>query len=210
VADSPLGVRVVSVEDASQAALADLRPDDIIVRVQQAEIRSIDEFAEISTALKGRASSAAVLVFRNGVPHELLLHLYSYPVLRGWGVEFIPDHDVRFAEAATGLAYWRRLGRGFAEAGRFPEALDAYLNGLHNDPADLDTALAASELASRVSQQQLASERLADGLTQLQQALAIQQRLFEHPLTPEQLASVRAQLQQTLRALSGVRARLEK
>ena len=33
VADSQVGIRVVRVEDASQAHLADLRPEDIIVRV---------------------------------------------------------------------------------------------------------------------------------------------------------------------------------
>jgi len=56
VADSPLGVRVVSVEDASQASQADLRPEDIIIRVDGADVGSIDAFAMFSEALKGRAA----------------------------------------------------------------------------------------------------------------------------------------------------------
>ena len=75
VADSPLGVRVVSVEEGSQASLADLRPEDIIVRVEAREVHSIDEFAALSATLKGHAASATVLVFRNGAPRELTLRL---------------------------------------------------------------------------------------------------------------------------------------
>ena len=201
VADSPLGVRVVSVEEASQASLADLRPEDIIIRVDGAEVGSIDAFATLSAALKGRAVSATVLVFRNGTRRELVLHLYSYPILRAWGVAFIPDHDLRFAEAQTALAYWVRLGRGFEDAGKSAEALDAYLNGLHNAPTDTATALTVSGLLSQVSRQRLAGGALADGIASLDQALMILERLFEHPLTDEQLHAVRRQLQETLQAL---------
>jgi len=205
VADSPLGVRVMSVEEASQASLADLRPEDIIIRVDGTEVGSIDAFATLSETLKGRAVSATVLVFRNGTPRELILHLYSYPVLRTWGVAFVPDHDLRFAEAQTALAYWVRLGRGFKDAGKSAEALDAYLNGLHNMPTDTTTALTASRLFSQVSRQRLADGALADGIAYLSHALAMLERLFEHPLTDEQLRAVRRQLQETLQALREIR-----
>ena len=201
VADSPLGVRVVSVEEFSQAAQADLRPEDIIARVQDQEIHSIDNFGAISNALKGRALSATLVVFRNGTPREVTLHLYSYPVQRAWNVEFIPDHDVRFAQPQTGLAYWSRLGRGFEEARKDAEALNAYLNGLHNVPEDLPTALKAVELMSRLGQQHLTVGRLTEGVTSLSRALAMMDRLFEHPLTDEQLTRVRDQLRATVEAL---------
>jgi hypothetical protein len=190
VADSPLGVRVVGVEELSQAFWADLRPEDIIVRVQETEVRSIDELAALSTSLKGRALSVTLLVFRNGVPRELVLHLYSYPVLRAWGLSFVPDHDVRFADPAVGLAYWQRLGRGFAEAGKTAQALDAYLNGLHNVPGDIGAALTVSALLSRLSRTLLAGGQAAEGVARLRQAVLVLQRLFEHPLDDEQLAAV--------------------
>src|SRR3989338_1779375 len=66
VADSSLGVRVVSVEEASQAALSDLRPEDLIVRVDDTDVHTIDEFSTVSTAMKGRAISAAIVVVRAG------------------------------------------------------------------------------------------------------------------------------------------------
>ena len=201
VADSPLGVRVVAVEESSQAFWADLRPEDIIVRVQDAEVRSIDEFAALSTSLRRRALSVTLLVFRNGVPREVTLHLYSYPVLRAWGLSFVPDHDIRFAEPAIGLAYWQRLGRGFEEAGKTAQALDAYLNGLHNVPGDLGTALTVSGLLSRLSRAHFAEGRAAEGAARLRQAVLVLQRLFERPLDDEQLAAVRRQLQETLAAL---------
>lgn len=201
VADSPLGVRVVAVEESSQAFWADLRPEDIIVRVQDTEVRSIDEFAALSSSLKGRALSVTVLVFRNGVPRELTVHLYSYPVLEAWSLSFVPDHDVRFAEPAVGLVYWQRLGRGFEEAGKTGQALDAYLNGLHNVPGDIGTALKVSELLTRLSRMHLAEERVVEGVARLRQAVLVLQRAFEHPLDEEQLAAVRRQLQETLEAL---------
>ena len=201
VADSELGVRVVSVEEASQAALADLRPEDIIMQVEGREVRSIDEFARLSQAMKGRAVEASVLVFRDGVPRQLRLHLYSYPVLNAWGISFVPEHDVRFAQPQIGLDYWTRLGRGFESADKPSEALNAYLNALHNVPTDVPAALKASGLFSQVSRRQLANGKMAEGIAQLGHALAILEKLFNYPLTDEQLEAVRAQLQDTLRAL---------
>lgn len=201
VADSPVGVRVVSVEESSQADLADLRPDDIIVRVRDTELHSIDEFATLSSALKGRVASVTLLVFRNGAPRELSLHLYSYPILREWRVEFLPDHDIRFADPSVGLAYWARLGRGFEVAGKPDDALGAYLNGLHNVPVDLATALHVTELWSAISQRQLAEGHLAEGIAGLRHTLTMMERLFDYPLTDDQLRSIREQLRATLSAL---------
>lgn len=207
VAGSPLGVRVVSVEESSQAYQADLRPDDIVMRVGEAELRSIDEFALISHALKGRVVSTTVLIFRHGTPRELTVHLYSYPILHEWGVEFIPDHDIRFAEAKVGLDYWTRLGRGFEEAGKPEEALDAYLNGLHNLSTDPAMALKVSELFSTLSQRRLAQGTLADGVGDLHQALVVLERLFDYPLTDDQLHLVRRELQDTLKTLRTITAK---
>ena len=201
VADSEAGVRVVSVEENSQAYLADLRPEDVIVRVRDTEVHTIDEFATLSNALKGQASLATVLVFRNGEPRELTLHLYSYPVLRTWGLEFIPQHDVRFAEPRTGLMYWSRLGRGFEEAGKPAEALDTYLNALHNVPDDVPTALRVSELLVRMSHERLSSGDLAEGTAQLNRALKVMTGLFAQPLSTEQLEAVKRELTDALRSL---------
>ena len=201
VTNSPLGVRVVSVEETSQAYLADLRPEDVIVRVDDHDIHSIDEFAMVSNVLKGQMVRAAVLVFRNGEPRELSIHLYSYPVLREWGLEFMPDPDIRFAQAEVGLAYWTRLGRGFEQAGKPAESLNAYLNGLHNVPTDVATALKTSELFSQLSQASLAKGALADGVASLRQALTITEHLFDYPLTDEQLQTIKVRLTETLEAL---------
>ena len=201
VADSAAGVRVVSVEESSQAYLADLRPEDVIVRVQETELRTIEDLAALSTALKGQATSAAVLVFRNGAPRELTLHLYSYPVLRAWGLKFIPQHDIRFAEPPVGFDYWVRLGDGFIRADKPAEAVNAYLNGLHNVPDDVPTALKVSELLVRLSRERLAAGELSDGAAQLHRALLVMKSLFTHPLSTEQLESVKRQLTEALRSL---------
>ncbi|MBI3322024.1 MAG: PDZ domain-containing protein [Candidatus Omnitrophica bacterium] len=205
VADSPLGVRVVSVEESSQASLADLRPEDLIVRVRDTEVHSIDEFATLSNAMNGHAISATVLVFRNGMPRELTLHLYSYPILQAWGIRFLPDHDIRFADPQIGLAYWARLGRGFEEAGNVPDALDAYLNGLHNVPRDPATAMNVSTLLSQMSQQRLRSGALAEGLERLHESLLMLEQLFDSPLSDDQLKEVRRQLHDALHALRRLR-----
>ena len=209
VADSDAGVRVVSVEESSQAYLADLRSEDVIVRVRDEEVHTIDEFATLSNALRGQAVSATVLVFRNGTPREVTLHLYSYPVLRAWGLEFIPQHDVRFAEPQTGLAYWSRMGKGFEEAGKPAEALDAYLNGLHNVPDDVPTALRVSELLVRMSRERLSSGDLAEGPAQLNRALKVMTGLFAQPLSTEQLEAVRRELTDALRSLKEASAALK-
>lgn len=201
VADSPLGVRVVSVEETSQAYLADLRPEDLIVRIRDTEIHSIEEFAALSKTLQGHAMVATVLVFRNGAPREVRVHLYSYPVLREWGIEFLPDHDVRFAEPSVGSDYWMRLGRGFEEAGKDAEALNAYLNGLHNTPTDAAIAVKVAAIFSRTGQQRLREGALAAGLASLHQGMLVMEHLFDYPLTDEQLRVIKAQLQQTLQAI---------
>lgn len=209
VADSPIGVRVVKVEEASQASEADVRPEDIIVRVGAAEIHSIDEFATLSARLKGRAISTTVVIVRNGAPRELTLHLYSYPILRAWGIQVVPEHDFRFAEAKTGWAYWDRLGHGFESAGKLPDALHAYLNALHNLPTDTATALKVVELSSTLSQQRLSAGALAEGVPLLHQAVTMMRKLFERPLTDEQLARIHQQLAATrdaLRAATAARA----
>ena len=204
VADSPLGVRVVSVDDASQAYFADLRPEDIIVRIGTQEIHSIDEFATLSSALKGRIRTIPVLVFRNGAPRELTVHLYSYPILRQWGIEVVPDYDIRFAQPEVGLDYWRRLGRGYEDAEKPGYALEAFLNALHQVPTDIPTALKVVELSSRVSEQQLRERQLRNGIASLRQALTVMEKLFEYPLTDEQLETIKRQLQATLESLRHV------
>ncbi len=202
VVDSALGVRVVSVEESSQASQADLRPEDLIVRIGEGEVHSIDDFAVLSSRLKqDHTVTVTALVFRNGVPLELTLHIYSYPVLRRWGVAFVPEHDVRFAQPQTGLDYWRRLGRGFEEAGKPAEALNACLNGLHVVPDDLETALEVSRLLVLTSRNYLASKALAEGVGTLRQAITILQHAFDVPLTDEQLREVKRQLEEALEAL---------
>ena len=201
VADSPVGVRVVSVDEASPAARADVRPDDIIIRVNDQELHAIDEFAALSMRLKGRATSAQVLVFRDGSPIELRLHLFSDPILQAWGVEVVPDYDFRFADPRVGFEYWRRLGHGFEIAQDSERALNAYLNALHNVPTDTATALKASQLFCQISQRQLAQGRLADGTIALRHAVQLMEKLFAQPLDTEQLQVIRQQLQATLEGL---------
>lgn len=201
LADSALGVRVISVQEGSQAALADLRPEDIIVRVGEREIGTIDAFAAVSAAMKGRSVRTTLVVFRNGEPRELRLHLFSYPVLDAWGIEAIPDHDLRFAEPRVGFEYWGRLGRGFEEAGKRAEALNAYLNALHHHPDDAATAFHVSALCLGESRAQLQHHELAAGLATLRQGLLVMERLFNFPLSDAQLGTLRAELAATLEAL---------
>jgi len=201
VADSQVGVRVVSVEETSQAFQADLRPEDIIISVDGREVRSIDDFAALSTSLKGRESVATVVVFRRGVPREIRMHLYSYPLLRTWGLEFLPEHDLRFAEPHIGLEYWMRMGRGFEEAGKIGDALNAYLNGLHNVPTDSAIALKVAELFSLLGQEHLREQRLAEGVVSLRQAILVFEKLFDEPMSDDELQRVKYQLEETLRAL---------
>ena len=201
VANSELGVRVVSVDAGSQAALADLRPEDIVVRVNDADVHSIDEFAVLSSGLKGRAVKTAVVIFRGGKPLELTLHLFSFPVLRAWGLEFVPDYDMRFAEPRTGWAYWTTMGGAFERAGKPAEALNAYLNALHHLPTDTDSAVKVSELLMRVSRERLDRGALAEGVTSLRYALLVMQRLFDEPLSHGQLQALKSRLKETLRTL---------
>ena len=207
VADGQLGVRVVSIEAASQAALADLRPEDIIVRVNGAAVHSIDEFASLSSALRGHAVKTTVVIFRSGQPLELTLHLFSYPVLRAWGLEFVPDDEMRFAEPRTGWVYWTRLSNGFEQAGKHAEALDAALNALHHFPTDTETAVTVSELSLLVSQQRLDHGLLAEGIVPLRQGILVMQHLFDRPLTNAQLAMLKRRLQDTLRTLHALSAK---
>ncbi len=201
VADSSLGVRVVSIEAGSQAQRADLRPEDLIVRVGDRPVRTIDEFAELSQQLLGRAVEATLVVFRRGSPRELRLHLYSYPLLDAWGVEFVPEHDVRFAQPDTGAAYWQRLGRGFEVARQPSRALHAYLNALHQVPNDRALAFKVTALSTQAGRDALRDGRLLEGVTSLRQALVMMDHLFDTPLTSEQLEQLRDHLRDTLTAL---------
>ena len=195
VVDSPVGVRIVSVEENSQAALADVRPDDIIIHVNEDEVHSIDDFAMVSKRLKGHATSATLLVFRQGQPLELRLHLYSYPILKTWGIEVVPNFDVRFAETRIGLDYWRKQGQDFERAGDIESALDAYINALHNVPDELDTAVAMSRLFCQLSQRYFTKRQWREGVAALQQAVLMLEKLFDQPLNSQQLHIVKEQLQ---------------
>jgi len=201
VAGSPIGVRVISVTEGSQAFLSDLRPEDLVVQVNGQPVKTLDEFAVLSHGLKGRATKAAVLVLRNGEPQTLLLHLYSVPILRQWGVSFVPEHDLRFADSSAGVAYWMRLARGFQEAKDLERALNAVLNALHNDPSNLGLALKASDVLWAIARKRLNARRIPQALSAIQHATTLLERLFRHPLTEAQLEAVRAQLQETVEVL---------
>ena len=93
------------------------------------------------------------------------------------------------------------MGKGFEEAGKPADALDAYLNGLHNVPDDVPTALRVSELLVRMSRERLSSGDLAEGTAQLNRALKVMTGLFARPLSTEQLEAVKRQLTEALRSL---------
>ena len=205
VADHVLGVRVISVEEFSQGQLADLRPEDIIMQVNGTPVRSIDEFAVLSQSLKGTALKATVLLLRHGQPREILLHLYSYPVLRHWDLAFVPEHDVRFADPHAGREYWMRMGRGFEIAHHVELALNAYLNALHNDPTQVDVALKVSDLLWSIAQARLDAKQLPEALTALEQGTRLMHRLFDEPLQAEALERMKVQLQHTVTLLKAFR-----
>lgn len=205
VADSQAGVRVVQIEDTAQAARLDLRPEDIIMLVNDRRVRTIDEFAVVSQLLKGQAAQASVIILRNGQPYELTLHVYSLPLLREWGIRFVPDFDLRFVEPAAGMAYWRNLARGFEVAGKTDDAIVSYLNALHHDPAQSDIAMRLTELWLAQTQQQLAKQQTNEALASLNQAVTTLQRLFEEPRNLDELERIKRQLEQTLRALKSVK-----
>ncbi|OGX13284.1 MAG: hypothetical protein A3I71_02755 [Omnitrophica WOR_2 bacterium RIFCSPLOWO2_02_FULL_63_16] len=205
VADSPEGVRVIGVEEGSQADVADLRPEDIVLQVNDTPVKTIEEFSRTSQDLKGRAFKASVVILRNGEPRDVILHLYSYPVLRHWDLTFIPEHDVRFADPEVGAQYWMRLGRGFLSAKKPEPALNAYLNALHNDPRQLDAALRVAGLLLELTQSRLQAQRLPEALAAFKQGAVVLEHLFEHPLASDQLASIKSQLESTLRVLQEYR-----
>ena len=202
-----IGVRVVGVDESSQAYQADLRPLDIIVKVREADIRSLDDFAAVSESLRGTTDHAAVVIFRNGAPKELQIHLYSYPVLKAWGVSFIPDYDLRFAQPQIAQEYWTRMGRGCMEAKQPLDALDAYLNALHNVPQDSAVALCAAELFFQLGQEKVKDSALTPALTYLSSALAITERLFasDSAVDSEALRRIRDQLAATVEAIRQLR-----
>jgi len=201
VANSPAGVRIVSVEETSQASLADLRSEDIIVQINDTPVRSIDEFAVLSHALKGHTTTATVVVFRHGQPLEVVLHLYSFPLLRHWDLLFIPEHDVRFADPQAGLGYWVRLGRGFEIEGLLEQALNAYLNALHNEPTQLEVALKACDLLWQIAQHRLAHQQMSEAVAALQHGTLLLKRLFDHPLNEAELQLIRQRLEETVKLL---------
>ena len=201
IADHSFGVRVVSVDEDAQAYQADLRPEDIIIRIDSEEIDSIDRFALISNSLKGKALRARLLIFRNGVPKEIEVHLYSYPVRETWGLDFVPDYDLRFAQSYIAETYWLRMGRGYLEAGNEAQALSSYLNVLHNEPQNITAAVKVAELFSRIGHRRLKERAYAAGITALRQSLAVLQKLFDYPLTEAQMLSIKEQLQETLKTL---------
>jgi hypothetical protein len=205
VADSPVGVRVVSIEPEAQAYQLDLRPEDLIVRIGAHEVHTIEEFGALSMALKGRVTAVEVVVFRGGGPRTLRLHVFSVPILAAWGIEVVPDHDIRFAQSAIGRDYWTRLGRGFVEAGKPAEALDAYVNALHNVPDDREMAAEVARLSLRVGQQRLRARAFPEGIAALARATTLMQRLFDAPLSEPQLQAMKQELQATLEAFRAAR-----
>jgi tetratricopeptide (TPR) repeat protein len=201
VADSSAGVRVVSVEPTAMAFQADLRPEDVILQIDDHALRTIDEFAVLSKALRGRAAKTRLVILRNGQPRELILHLYSYTLLREWGLTFIPDQELRFVDPSAGRSYWANLGRGFREAGQSDQALHAYLNALHHAPSDLSLAMTVSHLLGTLAGRHLEAARYAEALGALNQQVTILNALFEHPLSTQQLQAVKQQLELTVEGL---------
>ena len=205
VADGSSGVRIVSVEDGSQAFLADLRAEDIILRIDDTDLHRIDEFATLSLALKGRAIRAQVVILRNGQPRTVELHLYSYPILRRWDVRLVPDYDFHFIEPSAGHDYWTRLGRGFEIAHDPEHALAAYGNALHNVPDDVTLAIKVSEVLGDVAHVHLERKELPQALDAFDNHTRLLARLFDEPLTEEQVQMVKSRLEQVLKELRAYR-----
>jgi len=201
VADSPVGIRVVSVEEGSLAHQADLRPEDVVVQIDGTPIKTIDEFAVMSKALKGRAARADVVVLRNGQPRQLVLQIYSAALLREWDIPFVPDYDLRFIDPNAAVAYWTNLGRGYETAGDLEHALNAHLNALHHVPDSTELALKVSSLWSALAQRQLQNNQMPQALAVIERQMRLMARLFDRQVDDATLAAVKQQLETTVRAL---------
>ena len=68
-------------------------------------------------------------------------------------------------------------------------------------PADSATALKAAELFSSLGQEHLAQRRLAEGIASLRQAILVFEKLFDYPMTDDELQRIKHQLEETLHAL---------
>ena len=209
-AGGALGVRVISVEEASQAFQAEVRPEDLIVQVNDTRVHSIDEFATVSHQLRGVAVKARLIVLRNGEPRQLLVHLYSYPILAAWHLTFVPDYDLRFAQPSAGAAYWARMGRGFEVAEHPDEAVRAYLNGLHQDPENLEMAISAFRALCDLAAARSREGRMRDSLAALQESTVLLQQLFTHPLEEAALLQIRTKLETTRALVQSYQASLAK
>jgi tetratricopeptide (TPR) repeat protein len=188
------------------AAQAGIRPEDVILQIDEHTIKTIDGFAALSTALRGRVPTVRVVLLRNGQPREVALHIYSYPLLREWELTFVPDYELRFIDPSAGRSYWANLGRGFEEAGQADQALTAYLNALHHVPADAELAMKAANLYALIAHRHLDAGRIPEALGALGQQTTLLTHLFDRPLDAAQLQAVKAQLQQTLEGIRQARA----
>ena len=210
VADGRGGVRVVSVEERSQAFLADLRPEDLILRINEMPTSRIEQFATVSQLLKGHQAAATLLVMRSGELRDIILHLFSYPVLTRWKLAFVPDFDLRFGDPSVGREYWTKLAHEFQAAGRRDAALNALLNALHNDPESVETAWLVSEALWDVSEIQLGSNRMADALGTLRNQLTLLDRLFDEPLEEGRLRTLKLRLSDSITSLKKIREGIDK
>ena len=201
VASASPGARVVSVDEESIAYAGGLRPGDVIMTVNDAAIESIDDFAGQSQRLAGKLSEATVTVQRQEQPVQLLISLFSQRLLEAWGERFVANLDLRFREPKAGFVYWTVEAQRVMREHRTSLAIEAFATALHYQPDRLDTALLLAGQWNELAQARFAEHRSGQGVAALQHSVNLYQRLMAKGITREQLAAVKAQLQQLVTAL---------
>lgn len=201
VADAKPGALVVSVDEEAIAYAGGLRPGDVILIINGTPIASIDDFAAQSRRISGKMTEATLKIERAGRSVELLVSLFSQRLLEAWGERFVPNLELRFRDPKAGYAYWWSEAQRLTRERRASLAIEALETALHYQPEHADAVLLLAEQWSQLAQSRFAGRRNDQGVAALQHAVNLYQRLLAQGATTEQLAQVKAQLQQLVTTL---------
>jgi len=139
------GVVVVFVREDAFALAAGVRAGDHLVAIDEQPINSLEDFADMSRALAGRRTDVSVELLRGGTRFTTDVSLASPTVRSAWGLAFLPDYSLRFADPNAARRYWSQRASHELVQGQDVEAMRSLLNVLHYAPDAYDEALALCE-----------------------------------------------------------------
>ncbi|HHT9152883.1 MAG TPA: PDZ domain-containing protein [Candidatus Hypogeohydataceae bacterium YC40] len=216
VAQGEQGVKVVEVHPGCPGERAGLRVGDLIMEVDGQKVKTLEEFANMSKAMKDKNIESNLLVIRKSKLENVLLTNYSDNVFKEWKEKVpLPPERGEIIGGVSLFQYYVEKGKtkleenkqgGPLEAkiARYDEAVRYLFYALHYNPISVEVALLIADTYMNTAKLCLENGRTPLAVENYGKAANLYEKCSKKRVSDKELEQILARLQNVEKELASL------